>query len=194
MNYENYDWQTIRDDTGADPIDIFDCLTPNDPKFSWELMTDRGWPRPRNAQGLPVPWVSPSNDLAKLEPSRRWAAILGRLCQVCGEGHEDHHQVICLINQKPPKNLKGKVGMAQSDAMLHERCAKLSLGRCPGLGGLLTGDELYVVAIHARHLYLTPDDQTSTEGDGGTPRIAFDVENAQAIVNANVYRGGVQIR
>jgi hypothetical protein len=53
---------------------------------------------------------------------------------------------------------------------MHERCAKLTLGMCPGIGAQRDRDNVVVVRALARHVevrYLHSDDQADREPEHG---------------------------
>jgi hypothetical protein len=116
-------------------------------------LTDRGVTRPRVGEvldkpghpraGLPVPWVSPAETLKKMDEERRLATIWGKLCQVCGHGHEAEDPVVVFLGgkleNKPEIDDKTMVE-TQSDAVLCPWCAALTLENCPGLRRMWKGE------------------------------------------------------
>lgn len=103
--------------------------------------TERGWPRPLNEERYPVPWISPSSDLAVMDPRRHRRVVEDMLCQVCGEGHQEGSDVYLFVNEASPAP-RGAVAQAMDDALMHERCARLAHGRCPELRRLRQGGRL----------------------------------------------------
>lgn len=142
-------------------------------------MTPPGWPRPRrpNREGVvfPVPWIALAPDFASMDPPRGVEAIKGRLCQVCGEGHEADGEVVIFLDAElrdaetfekvnpgydfPPethKHLDRLVLKAKDGAMLHDRCARLAMATCPHLRGAKDRGRLFgfagsVTDVFVRH-------------------------------------------
>lgn len=132
-------------------------------------LTDRGWPRPyvgvsTGRVDLPVPWVSPRNELKQTDPGRHAATIHGLLCQVCGIGHMPGETVIMFVNQETvPEDLSNMVVQAMDDAVLHENCARLTLGRCPGVRAVIAEGKLHVVRTFSDHVdIMFPDEEPET--------------------------------
>lgn len=117
------------------------------------VLTPPGWPRPRlpDRHGIrrPVPWITQAPEFASMEPNRGRASILGRLCQVCGEGHESGADVVIFLDGRlRDRKTRGELQLrrpavnflhmdvalkALDQAIMHERCARLAAGACPQL-------------------------------------------------------------
>lgn len=132
----------------------------------------RGYPRPYAPNGLPVPWVSPEDNLKQVHEDRHLACILALLCQVCGYQHMPGIPVIFFVNQEGgtiPKNLEtAGMATAMDDAVLHTRCAKLTLGRCPGVGGVRDKGRLHVVETTSEKIIIRYFEE---EEDPSAPRL-----------------------
>lgn len=100
-----------------------------------------GWPRPRR-DGYPIPWVAIPDNLGRTDGARFIATKRDLLCQVCGEAHDKHDEVVVFVGT----GLESKSGKAVDptrpgdvlircldDAIMHERCARLAAGSCPAL-------------------------------------------------------------
>jgi hypothetical protein len=101
-----------------------------------ERWTEKGWPRPRSPfyGGLPVPWVSPIDELKRTHPGRMAEVVENALCQICGLPHEPDATVYLLVNEaNVPDDLETKWLQAMDNAVMHEQCFKLAYGRCPAL-------------------------------------------------------------
>ncbi len=123
------------------------------------MLTDPGWPRPYvwiDGRPTPVPWVSPSDNLAAGAMVRRQEMFENELCHVCGEGFDG--RVAFFVNERPPRDLRGKIILPMTDALLHERCARLALGHCPVLRGMRGGPELFAVSAPCEDLWVTEVD------------------------------------
>lgn len=142
-------------------------------------LTPAGWPRPRGADRegnvFPVAWITLPPNFARMDPDRGVAAIKGRLCQVCGEGHEEGAEVVGFLDAElrdaqtfkqvhpgydfpaePHDHLDRLVLKAKDGAMLHERCARLAIATCPHLRGAKERGRLFgfagsVADIFFRH-------------------------------------------
>lgn len=105
-------------------------------------LTESGWPRPRNAAGFPVPWISPADDLAEKESGRQRKVAKGRTCQVCGQ--KLRSTCIAFVSVDDPVDMiPPGTALADDDGihamdhgLLHERCARLALAWCPELNRL----------------------------------------------------------
>lgn len=104
-------------------------------------LTPAGLPRPRNAAGLPIPWISDSFDLGRRHDKRTRRVAGGWVCQVCGLRIEDDAAVLfieALVDGPAPapgESLPEDFGVhAMDHGLLHRRpCAKLALAHCPAL-------------------------------------------------------------
>jgi hypothetical protein len=106
--------------------------------------TDVGWPRPIIG-GWPIPWVTPAENLKQTDPDRMSLVVEYALCQVCGLGHNPMGFVYFFVNLEVgpiPINLEDKIVQAMDNAVLHESCMKLAVGRCPALRDLLAREML----------------------------------------------------
>jgi hypothetical protein len=102
-------------------------------------LTEKGWPRPRTPHygGLPVPWVSPMEQLKRTDPDRMHEVVDHALCQICGLPHEPNSTVYLFANEEVvPHDIAMKWIQAMDNAILHEQCFKLAYGRCPALRNL----------------------------------------------------------
>jgi hypothetical protein len=140
-------------------------------RVSTEDFTVAGWPRPI-VGGWPIPWVSPSSDLSQMGPDRLDRVKREFLCQVCGEGHVAGAtaHLLCRADGQDTRHdadLSTKVVLAMDHAALHERCARLSIGRCPRLRRLRDAGDLIVVVAPADALELfvvDGDEQIGVQG------------------------------
>lgn len=96
-------------------------------------LTDQGWPRPI-VNGLPIPWVSPPEDLSQMNGQRAEACASGAICAVCGLGYQDGEEAYVLVRAEAvPADLDGGYVIAMDNAVMHKRCAQLAMGVCPAL-------------------------------------------------------------
>lgn len=108
-------------------------------------LTEAGWPRPIIG-GLPIPWVSPPNDLAQTNAAREAACASGAICQVCGLGYQDGDPAYVVVRaKKRPKRMDKTLVWAMDNGVLHKDCLLLALARCPKLRGLRAEGLLMVV-------------------------------------------------
>lgn len=132
-----------------------------------ESLTPSGWPRPR-VDGWPVPWVSPSEDLSRMNTGRYQACASGAVCAVCGEGYEPDERAWALVStderggdETPPVGPlpPGSEVMPMDNATLHPRCLRLAYTTCPALLRLRERGELYLVEVpaNAADVVLVPD-------------------------------------
>lgn len=127
-----------------------------------------GWPRPwrrdyKSGERLPAPWITVLPEFAKMDPTRGGQMVRYRLCQVCGEGHEEGTDVVIFLDgglrdwqtlkevefpatPEDPPPLGDFILKAHDGAMLHERCAKLAVGFCPFLKRAQAGNRLFAFA------------------------------------------------
>lgn len=108
-------------------------------------MTEAGWPRPQ-VDNLPVPWVSPADDLSAMHPARAAACASGAICAVCGLGYDDDDDAYVLVHaMEAPEDLSAVDVQAMDNGILHFRCLRLALGRCPKLRSLRDQGALQLV-------------------------------------------------
>lgn len=108
-------------------------------------LTRAGWPRPI-VDGWPIPWISPSDDLASMNGPRLVAAASGSVCAVCGGDYFDDEIAYALIKEiDVPESLEGVGVQAMDGAFMHERCLRLAAGRCPKLRSLREAGDLQLV-------------------------------------------------
>lgn len=121
-------------------------------------LTDAGWPRPV-IDGWPIPWVSPPEDLSFTDGDRLLAVIAGKLCQVCGLGHQPGDRIIVYVsadNEGTGRDvdLADQTVFAMDNAILHDRCARLALARCPALREMKRNGALIVLSAPAESLFV----------------------------------------
>lgn len=109
-------------------------------------LTRSGWPRPV-LNGWPIPWVSPSGNLALMDEARMVACATGAICAVCGLDYDDGEVAYALVKRRDelPADLTGGAVKAMDNAVMHRRCLLLSLKRCPRLAQLRVCGLLKVV-------------------------------------------------
>jgi hypothetical protein len=110
-------------------------------------LTKRGWPRPI-FNGWPIPWVSPRENLSLIDGTRERIVQRFKICQVCGLGHEPGATVYIYCSKAPGEALDlsddTKAAFAIDNAVMHERCARLAVARCPRLRSLQASGELAI--------------------------------------------------
>jgi len=138
-------------------------------------LTEAGWPRPRH-NGLPIPWLSPRDALAKTDSARLAACASGGVCAVCGLGFQAEEHALLLINPPTGPNggrfmpgdtiepADGGIITSIDNGVLHPRCARLALAYCPKLRELLEDDDLVCVQVVAH----TSEPQFLDLTDSGT--------------------------
>lgn len=141
------------------------------------MLTPRGWPRPYNDDGYPIPWATPKDNLAVTDPQRLLAAVFGLLCQVCGEGHYPDEAVFMFVNDDVPEDPGSKIALAMDDAVMHERCAKLTLGRCPGVGAIQAKGPFSILLANSSDIEVRYDHED--DEDGERPRLAVRLDKAK---------------
>lgn len=107
-------------------------------------LTDSGWPRPVIGN-WPIPWVTPAEDLKQVDPDRMSEVVERGLCQVCGDPAEKDEPIYVLVNLEngpAPEDLSAKTVQAMDNAVMHERCMRLAIARCPCLRRLRAADKL----------------------------------------------------
>lgn len=139
-------------------------------------LTPPGWPRPRFGV-WPVPWVSPKNDLSKLDPDRLDEIRTNFICQVCGQGHKPDDTIYMICNgamegTDTNVDLKEKVVLSMDQSILHKHCCQMSITLCPRLKRLKA--EGHMIIVSALHKYIdvwdnnSGDDQVGVQGKYAT--------------------------
>jgi len=151
-------------------------------------LTRAGWPRPANAEGYPVPWVAPEQNLSHVNEGRQLATVSGSICGVCGGDYdygddaygftslededgnittdlplEPGDALVELPDMKPERDFVGFL----DGAVMHHRCARLAAARCPHIRGR---KDLIMVRVPA-------NDATVRDLDGKL-RPTYSVEDA----------------
>lgn len=140
-------------------------------------LTEAGWPRPI-VDGLPIPWVSPPHDLSQMNPSRFSACASGAVCAVCGLGFQNDETAYSLVKEKEqPPEVSGV--QAMDNAVMHDRCVRLSLKVCPKLNELRAAGELYLVKVLGNNARVVV-------GKDDTLRATFDPE-AVVVLDLNKF-------
>lgn len=123
-------------------------------------LTEVGWPRPVH-NGWPVPWVSPKDELSVTDAQRLAEVMDQKLCQVCGKGHEPGTTVFICVNLSNEPELKDcdltdsdNAAIPMDQGVMHERCARLAVGRCPVLGALKAMGHLQVISALIEDVHL----------------------------------------
>lgn len=143
-------------------------------------LTAAGWPRPV-FDGWPVPWVSPQGRLSKMDDGRLAACAAGAVCAVCGHGYgvvddpDDPGETIgekayALARAVPDDTGPDSAVRAMDNAVMHERCLRLALARCPALLKLTREGVLLVLRVWSGSgvVHVNPDDTFDVWG-------AFDI-------------------
>lgn len=120
---------------------------------STEWGTLPGWPRPRNADGVFVPWLSPPESLGKTLAERAYKVKRGDRCQLCGLAlEEDIALGFTRTDGPPPKPREGNVAVEFiiDNGLLHRHCALLAAKHCPRLRQLREIGELHLVVVPTR--------------------------------------------
>jgi hypothetical protein len=138
-----------------------------DPKINQKHLTKAGWPRPI-VDGWSIPWVSPSNQLAAMDGTRVASIYAENRCQVCGVPHPPGATVFLCVAMvtgmdKPAPMPAGVVAFAMDHGILHERCARLAVGRCPRLREIRTEGRLVVLSANVDDVFCTPDPKTDVD-------------------------------
>ena len=136
-------------------------------------LTKEGWPRPIIG-GWPIPWVSPPEDLSQTDGDRLLEVIANRLCQVCGLPHAKGERVfLCVSAENEGTNRKADLNsmtvFPMDNAVMHERCARLAVARCPALRDLAAKGALIVLSAPSESVGLGDrngrgDDHLAVEG------------------------------
>ncbi len=123
-----------------------------------DQLTATGWPRPV-VGGLPIPWVSPSDNLATMNHARATACASGAVCAVCGEGYQDDEEAFAFVKEPElPADLSTGSIRAMDNAVMHRRCARLALAVCPKLKSLIAAGMLKIVKTVGNIASATPVD------------------------------------
>lgn len=135
-------------------------------------LTEKGWPRPLvGADKLPVPWVSPPADLSQVIPERMSEVVDYGLCQICGLEPEPNEKVYLFVNLESgpkPEQMEDKIVQAMDNAILHERCMRLAIGRCPCLKKLRANKMLVMYStVYSNVKIFTADDDGDILGVDG---------------------------
>jgi hypothetical protein len=146
-------------------------------------LTRAGWPRPI-VDGHPVPWVSPSDELAKMDSARATACASGAICAVCGGDYDDNENAYVLVNSKDkPKDISTVGVLAMDNGILHKRCAQLALARCPKLRSLTSEGALKVVKTKG-------NSARAVVGEDGQVKAFLDSEECE-IIGQEYFKGAV---
>jgi hypothetical protein len=130
-------------------------------------LTRPGWPRPV-VGGWPVPWVSPQHDLSNMDAARKVALLDTRMCQVCGLCHSPGDLVFLCVQTAvddqgryvaKPEDATAVVPM--DEGLMHERCARLALARCPRLRELRKRRSLLVLRVPVDDVYVHNGEQAA---------------------------------
>ena len=127
-------------------------------KWRTEL-THSGWPRPIIG-GWPIPWVSPHSKLAVMSPTRTRRVLYNKLCQVCGKKHEKGSLVYICVDGKDSYLSAEAVAfhdryvVPMDHGIMHERCFRLALARCPKLKEKKKEGELVCVSTQIENIRL----------------------------------------
>ncbi len=133
-----------------------------------DRLTRAGWPRPV-INGLPIPWVSPINNLASMSAARAAACASGAICAVCGGDYQDGEAAYVLVRSEGlAPDLSTTNIRAMDNGVLHQRCLKLALKRCPELRRLRQASLLHVVRCegNAADIDISQDDKPQAVLDG----------------------------
>lgn len=111
-----------------------------------EDLTPAGWPRPV-VDGWPIPWVSPAHALATMDIPRLRRAASGKICAVCGLDHQPTDAAYIVVSgPKPPHDVE-TLAQAMDNAVMHLRCLKLAVGKCPTLLRMIRENRLLVLEV-----------------------------------------------
>lgn len=107
-------------------------------------MVGPGLPRPRNRDGIPVPWnAAHPDELGQRDTKRTKRTAGGWICQVCGlRLPADESAVLFgtidptgkVDTPAPGERIPEDVGVhAMDHGLLHRPCARIALAHCPAL-------------------------------------------------------------
>jgi hypothetical protein len=123
-------------------------------------LTRSGWPRPIVGK-LPVPWISPTEDLGFMDPARKLAAATGAVCAVCGLDYlEDEPAWVLVQSDEPiPEEIlpEGEVH-PMDNGIMHRRCLVLALRHCPALRRIRAEGRLYIFRTRGNWTTVDHDD------------------------------------
>lgn len=126
--------------------------------YGWQL-TLSGWPRPIIG-GWPIPWVSPHSKLSIMSPTRVRRILYNKLCQVCGKKHAKGSRVFMCVDGKDSylsadaKEFHKLYVVPMDHGIMHERCFRLALARCPKLKEKKLSGELVCVSTQIENIRL----------------------------------------
>jgi hypothetical protein len=111
-----------------------------------DKLTRAGWPRPIIG-GLPIPWVSPSDELATMNQARVVAAASSTICAVCGLDFAVDEPAYACVRSDRMANPKKHGVRPMDSATMHRRCVLLATANCPRLKALREEGQLQVVIV-----------------------------------------------
>ncbi len=126
-------------------------------------LTDAGWPRPKNDDGYPIPWYNDADDLRAVHGARYSACASGAICPICGVAFIDGMRAFAFLSLRQLEGtaladaltsslehpLDGFDVSPMDNSVMHDKCAKLSLARCPHLADLISAGDLFVIELPA---------------------------------------------
>lgn len=122
-------------------------------------LTKTGWPRPI-VGGLPIPWISPSDELSTVNPARSASCASGAVCGVCGEGFVDIEVAWCFVRKETvPYDMSDGWIRPMDNSVMHKRCAQLALKHCPKLKQLTADGNLAIIATGGNLCEIQPADE-----------------------------------
>lgn len=142
-------------------------------------LTKTGWPRPV-VNGLPIPWVSPSDKLSTMNSARAAACASGAVCAVCGEGYADDEPAYVLVTATDaPADIASVDVQAMDNGILHKRCVQLALAMCPKLKSMIAEGRLQIVSTTGNNASVIIDDE-------GTPKARVDGADCAVVDRASL--------
>ncbi len=156
-------------------------------------LSDAGWPRPLNGRGYPVPWYNDYDDLKITHKARYRACASGAICPVCGCGYDDNETAYALLSLRQLEGtplaealrsdlewpLDGHDVSPMDNSVMHTKCCRLALAKCPHLTMLMAENELFVIQLPANSCDVVP-------GDAIDPRPHGIINGADCTVLARV--------
>lgn len=140
-------------------------------------LTSAGWPRPI-VDGWPVPWVSPSEELAVMDSGREAAAASGSICAVCGGDYLDDVKAYSVVRKSIGVDLSAVEVQPMDNGIMHKRCLQLALAKCPRLRELSAEDSIEVVSVPGNSTRIEiVDGKHMARIDGKLCRIVTDQED-----------------
>lgn len=115
-----------------------------------------------------MPWVSPPEDLSQMDAARKLALLDTRACQVCGVCHNPGDTVYLCVSTMVdadgkavhvPEDTAAVVPM--DEGLMHERCMRLAVGRCPRLVHLREERSLLVLKVPVDDVYVRDEEQVA---------------------------------